>query len=169
MNTGGRRLSLLELLVGVASVMVALALVLGAWKLYRSGFRSARARPIQRLAEGSSHSEGLARGYSRRLPGMDMSGFWQLVSSLPKWRGDASLKQISDIWNKAGYRAIADLDKRLADDTLSERDRRINMITKAILLLYEGESQQSYAVFEQLRSLAEQDENVARQLLASIL
>ena len=78
---------------------------------------------------------------------MDISGFWQLVSSLPKWRGDASLKEISNIWNKAGYRAIADIDKQLADGTLSVRDKRIDMITKAILLLYEGESQQSYGVF----------------------
>ena len=169
MNTRRIRLSMLELLVVVAIFAVTLALVLGAWTLFRNSFTSARARPIQRLARGSTPSAGLARGYSRRLPGMDMSGFWQVVSSLPKWRGDAPLKEISDIWNQAGYRTIADIDKRMAGASMSDKDKRTNMITKAILLLYEGESEQAYAVFEQLRSLAEQDENVARELLASVI
>jgi hypothetical protein len=84
---------------------------------------------------------------------------------LPAWRGDASLEEISAIWTKAGYRAIAEIDNRLPDKTGPATDTFMDMLRKSALYNYEVEPDKSYEVLARLRSFVEQDEQVARSVL----
>jgi ASPIC and UnbV/FG-GAP-like repeat len=164
-----RRLNLLELMVVIAIVAVALNVVLGAGSWFR-GYRSPFARlHVQPAARVVIPSEGLGDGYEKRMRVVDSSGLGVLIPMLPKWKPEASLKEISDIWTGAGFRAIEQIEERLADQTLSVEDRVTSIFMKAALLNFEGEPEKSYAELEQLRSFVEQDERLAKPALASVI
>jgi prepilin-type N-terminal cleavage/methylation domain-containing protein len=169
MDTRRRGLTLLELLVVIAIVSVALALALGAWMWSRSSSGPARGEQVQRVAGSPSPSRSLAIGYSRRMKVVDPSGFSLLNSMVPKWHPNATLKEISDVWNGAGDRAIEEIDQRLAGTFGSELERVEKMCMKSALLNGEGRPEKSYEVLEQLRSFVEQDERLARKVLATVI
>ena len=63
---------------------------------------------------------------------IDNSGFLIISSLLPAWKPEATLEEISEIWRGAGYRAIADIDKRLADPAQNDQDRVADLLLKAV-------------------------------------
>jgi hypothetical protein len=155
----------LEHLVAIVIVAVALVLGLGSWTFLRnSGI--ARARPVVEL---SSPSRNLAKGYSRRMMELDISGLATLGPMLPKWKPEASLKEISDIWKGAGYRAIEKIGRQLESTALSDDQRIMQMLTKSALWNYEGEAEKSYQVLEELRSFVGHDEQLAKKMLATVI
>jgi prepilin-type N-terminal cleavage/methylation domain-containing protein len=169
MSMRRRGLTLLEFLVVVAIIAVAMALVLGGLKLLRRSQNSLAARRVSPTTRIAIESKGLGTGYDRRRRMMDSSGLGVLTTMLPRWKPDASLQEISEIWNGAGYRAIEQVDLRLAGDALPEGERIKNMLIKSELLNYEGQPEKSYEVLEQLRSFLEQDERYAKIALASVI
>ncbi len=112
---------------------------------------------------------GLRPGDSPRLSAIDTSGFLVISSLLPTWQPEASLEEIRDIWYRAGYRAIEDIDNRLADAKRSDEDRVSDLLLKASLLNYEGEAEHSYQVLEQLRSFVGRANRLAAPVLASVI
>jgi FG-GAP-like repeat/ASPIC and UnbV len=169
MNITRKRLTLLELTVVIAIAAVALVIGRGVWKLSRTTFNPPRVEEVQPAAQRTIPSKGLANGYSKRQQLVDSSGFGALRYMMPKWKPDASLKEISDVWTGAGYRAIEGIDQDLAGTALTESDRAFKMVMKSALLNCEGESQKAYEVLEQLRSFIQSDEYKAKSVLSSVI
>jgi hypothetical protein len=169
MTISRRSLTWLELVVVVAIVAVALLLGRGLWRLLRASLSPTSVHNLEPAARGPIPSRGLGPGYFKRVPMVDPSGFAAIQLMIPKWKPDASLKEISDVWKGAGYRAIEAIDKKLADKALSDGDRVLTTLKKFALLNSEGESKKSRDVLEQLRSFVQSDERIAREGLASLI
>ena len=169
MITRRRGLTLLELLVVIAIVAVALVLLLGAWTAVRCSLSTRRVPQLRAAARGSVPSHGLGTGDSKRIPVVDTSGLGEVLASLPRWDPDASLKDVSDIWNGTALRTIEVIDQRLADAALTDAQWIMDMFTKAALLHYEGHPAKSYEVLSQIRAFVEQDQRLASKLLASVV
>ena len=100
---------------------------------------------------------------------VDTNGFVSLVKRLPRWKPDASLEEIGNIWRGAGYREIKKIDDRLSDPKLPELPRAINRMAKAMFLNYEGDPKRAYEVLEQTRSGAAKNDAVARETMYTII
>jgi VCBS repeat protein/ASPIC/UnbV protein len=163
------RLSLLEFLVLIASVAVALVLVLGIWRFFRGRFGLPRGAQLPATALPATSPGGLQPGYRPRLPVVDSSGYQVLGSMLPRWKPDSSLEEISNIWRGPGYRAIKEVDRQLADSTQRDEARVSLLMMKSCLLNSEGETEKSYRLLQQLRSLVERKERLAPTMLATVI
>ncbi len=156
-------------LVASTAVASVLAVGLAVWKV---AFRSI-SRPVgdakSRSADRPEREVRLRPGYDPRLSIIDTSGFLIISSLLPAWKPEATLEEISDIWRGAGYRAIADIDKRLAEPAHKDQDRVADLLLKAALFNYEGEPEKSYRVLEDLRSFIGRDQRLAGPMLASVI
>ena len=113
------------MLVGLMAAMV------GGFIVLLSTSRGLHARPTASAARGDLR-------YGPKAT-MDTSGFTAVVESLPQWRGDATLREISDLWRDTGWRQIAKIDDDLAKPEVPQTDRIMLFITKALLLNYENE------------------------------
>ncbi len=100
---------------------------------------------------------------------LDTNGFVSVVKHLPRWRPDASLREISDIWRGAGYREITKIDVRLADPSLPGLPKAINLMAKAMYLNYEGEPKRAYDILVETRPWVENNPEVAREALYTII
>jgi prepilin-type N-terminal cleavage/methylation domain-containing protein len=169
MNIRRRGLTLLELLVVIAIVAVALVLVLGAWRFLQPSLNPLSASRFHPAARTTIPSKGLGHGYSPLQPGIDTSGLFVVTAIVPRWKPDASLQEISDLWRGIGYRAIEQIDQRLADPTRPERERPLNILLKTSAFNYEGHPEKSYELLKELRSMVEQDEQMAKAVLASVI
>ncbi len=100
---------------------------------------------------------------------MDTSGFTAVVQSLPRWRPDATLRELCDIWRGAGGRQIAAIDTDLSRPELAEMDRIMLLLTKAMILNYESEPKRAYEVAQEARSMVEKDDQLAEQALYTLI
>ena len=166
MRTRRAGLTLMELLVVIAIIAVALALLLGGFKLYRSYFGPFAGDTPATLAMGSSGA--MDRRYVPRQP-IDTSGLRVLAAAMPHWRPESSLEEIRNIWRGAGNRAIEKIDTRLVDRDRPEASRLELMIQKALLLNSEGDAEKSYQVLTELRKIVEFNEGLAIPSLASLI
>ncbi len=163
------RLSLLEFSVMIACVAVALVLVLGVWRYYWNRFGALRGGQVPLTALTRLSPGGLKPGYRPRMVPLDTSGFMALGSKIPRWKPDASLLEISNIWREPGRRAIKDVDERLADSTQNDEARVSFLVTKSFFLNSEGEAEKSYQLLQRLRSFVERNEGFAPKALASVI
>ena len=169
MIIGRRGLAVFQHPIAIAMVAGAVVLVLVGYKLLRKSRDPARGLNIRQVAEESGPSLRLANGYSKRQKEVDPTGLPTLGPMLPRWRPDASLKEISDVWNGAGYRAIEKIDRQLESGSSSDDERIRQMLMKSALLNYEGEPEKSYQVLQQLRGFLSRDEELARKMLATVI
>ncbi len=169
MNIRRRSLNLVEFSVAIAIVAVAMTLVLGVWNLLRPSTSTVPVVRVQRAARTTVSSARLGPGYSKRLPTVDTSGFSILTRTLPRWKPDASLKEISEIYSSVGSRAMEQIEDRIADRTRSDSERVVDVIAEASVFNSEGQPERSYALLAQLRSVVEQDERLAQAYLASVI
>jgi hypothetical protein len=112
--------------------------------------------------------KAIAGDYKPRKP-MDTGGYLFVTTSIPAWKPDASLLEISDVWRRVGYRTIDQIDKQLAMPGVPPQDRCSMLLTKISLLNYEGEPKQAYKVLDELRALLESDDKLAGEALYSII
>jgi len=91
-----------------------------------------------------------------------------LVTSL-RWEPDATLAEISEVWRRAGYRTIEQIDAKLGEAGVSARDRTSLLLTKVSLFNYEGEPQRAYRTLEEVRTILESDDKLAAQALFSVI
>jgi len=95
------------------------------------------------------------------------AGFSAIVSRL-RWDANASLPQIAALWDRVGYRFIADIDRFLVDDHRAA-DKAVPLALKAVLYNYEGEPRCAAEVFSELRRLVEADDALAADWLYTII
>lgn len=89
--------------------------------------------------------------YQPRRP-IDNSGFMTLLQDLPSWPERASLREVSAVWDRIGFRVAATTEAALAGRRMNETQRLLALLTKAALLNYEGEAAAAYRVLEQARA-----------------
>ncbi len=169
MRSRRRGMNVFGFLVAITVFPVAMGFGLGSWNLIR---RSIGPRAVERasaVALPSKSAVTLRPGDSPRLAVIDTGGFLVISSLLPEWQPGASLEEISEIWRGAGYRAIKDIDLRLADVKRSDEDRVADLLLKASLLNYEGEAEKSYEVLDRLRSWVGRSNRLAAPVLASVI
>ncbi len=125
------------------------------------GARTARARraPAAVIKGPGFHPRGL----------MDTSGFTSVSQSLAYWRPDSTLTELSAIWHDVGHRNIAQIDGILSNSALSPVDRFKLLMTKAMLLNYEGDLRSTYELLAQTRPWAEGDPAIAKPALYSLI
>src|SRR5580704_13459355 len=99
------------------------------------------ARPAVAAARGPLHYEPRQN--------LDSSGFNFVVESLPRWKPDSTLEELSRIWQGFGNRSIAEIDQALPNPRMPSKDRFLLMVTKAAFHNYEGEPNRAYEVLEE--------------------
>ena len=118
---------------------------------------------------GTPPAQAQPRGYWPRDV-VDASGFWNVIGNLTPWKPDASLETIRALFDRPGQRLIPRCDDEIAAArrAASGRDLLGHLITKALLLNSEGETEKAYHVLEEARSVAVADEVLASQMLLTL-
>lgn len=99
---------------------------------------------------------------------LDYSGSALLTKNIT-WNPNATLGEIRDAWQRAGYRGIEQIDRVLSGEEPSDQTRIHLLLTKAAYHHYEGEADKAYAMLEQARSLAESRAELAQEWLFTII
>ena len=110
-----------------------------------------------------------SRAYRPRHVPLDTSGFGALPYVMRPWGPAASLEEISQTWQRAGFKGVAVVDQRLGAADRAKGAQVADMILKAALLNYEGEVEQSYTLLRDLRSIVEGDDRLAQDSLGSVI
>ena len=139
-------------------LLACLALAL-AW-----GIRGYYSRPVS-TPEGSPK---VAVGYKPRAD-VDTSGFTAIRPFVPPWKPNATLAEIRDAFAGAAGRGIAVLDRQIAMASLSAQEKLPALLTKALLLNYDGDAEKAYQVLTEARSLVESEPTLAQQALYSVI
>jgi FG-GAP-like repeat/ASPIC and UnbV len=170
----------LEILAVLAIIAVSILLVVGVYGLYADRFLGSpgeRTRSTLRSRTLPTASKQPARpipkqgGQLRFLPRIncDTSGFQFLTPGIEGWEPTASLLEISLRFKDAAHKMIAKVEN-IAES--AGNDKRVvvaALMNVALLHNSEGEALQSYAVLENARAIAEDDEQVATAFLHTII
>ena len=154
-------------------VIAALAVVgvggYGVSTLFRAPAKAeTRPSPGSRLAPPAKPAGALpAAAYRARLP-WELSGYTVAYNAIPAWKDGSSLEQIRDAFVDLGRRNVKRVDFDLARGITGVN--RVNaLLTKSALLLYEGETEECYAVLCEARALTESLPEVAANQLYTII
>jgi hypothetical protein len=101
----------------------------------------------------------------------DTSGLGMVVPLIPKWPANSSLESIASYWRGAGHRLLIDLDayRDKRSESLTPDLQRQYFLQKAGLLNFEGEPEKAYAVLAEARTLAENNADLTRKWLYTII
>ena len=110
-----------------------------------------------------------SRAYVPRYEPLDTSGFGALPYVMRPWKPAASLEEISQTWQRAGFKGVEVVDQRLNAADQAKGAKVADMILKAALLNYEGEVEQSYKLLQDLRTIVEGDDRLAQGSLGSVI
>jgi hypothetical protein len=163
------RMSFFEFMVVLASIAVAVLLVLGVKRLRPTPVGEPRVDKIRGTSRASKSTGGLRKGYNARILAVDISGFSILGATVPRWKPDASLEEISKLWGGAGYRALLKIDGELVDPALRDETRLTLLLSKACLLNSDGEAEKAYEVLAQMRTFVERKNDLAPRALATVI
>jgi hypothetical protein len=100
---------------------------------------------------------------------LDTSGFVTAATVVAPWQPQATLQEISDRWQRLGYRTIEQIDKLLTSESLPVRKRFPYLCNKALMANYEGETEVAYEVLSELRSEMQSDSALAGEYLYSVV
>ncbi len=95
--------------------------------------------------------------FAQRVMVEDISGFASLGGAFAGWKAGATLEEIAQVWQGAGRRALADLDRQLGKSDLALKDRIPLFLKKASFLNSEAEPEKAYATLQELRRLLDED------------
>jgi hypothetical protein len=177
MNIRSRLLALFGLVVAGGLV----AVVAGSRFSHRpfAGFSTESRSSIQARPGGSSPTSSgpttppsawrSSLFYVPRHAPLDTSGFGAVPYAMRPWKPDASLEEISQTWQRAGFKGVEVVDQRLKLVDQAKGAKVADMILKAALLNYEGEVAQSYKLVQDLRSFVEGDQRLAQGSLGSVI
>ena len=110
-----------------------------------------------------------SRAYRPRHSPLDTSGFGALPYVMRSWSPTASLEEISQTWQRAGFKGVAVVDQRLSGADRAMGAQVADTFLKAALLNYEGEVEQSYKLLRDLRSIVEGDDQLAQDSLGTVI
>ena len=100
---------------------------------------------------------------------IDTSGFSRLTGLVKAWPRDASLADIAKCWDHAGRRVAREIDDDEAAGRIPESQRIPVLLTKATMLLSEGEPAAAYQVALKARALAEADSLSSVRHLSTVI
>ena len=98
---------------------------------------------------------------------VDTSGYIHVTRTIEPWSSDASLQEVSDAWRGIGFKIADQIEKSAAD--LPDEQAIEPLIKRAMLFNYEGKPAVTYQILEQLRSRVENDKELAREWLYTII
>ena len=155
-------------------VVVAAVGILGWYSLYAGRTHGGSGSALASSAPGRENS--LTRAGGRRLvfrpyQPVDTSGFQIVLAALEPWEPGASLAQVSESWKEPGHKLIAKLEDTLESARRAGDQRKLvaMLMTRALLLNYEGEPGRSYEVLSEARSVVESADRVAQEFLYTII
>jgi hypothetical protein len=99
---------------------------------------------------------------------LDESGFTLVCGQLPRW-DPLSLEDLRRTFHRAGYRGLPALEARLRQPGPNLGARVDDLVSGALLYLYEGEPRRAYPALEEARHTAEEDPELAAQALSTII
>ncbi len=169
------RRRIVKALAVLAIIVATTSASLGWYALYAG--RPAGRRMASSPASGLSvRPKNPSRGVGRRLAyrpyeAVDTSGYQVVLAALEPWKPGDSLAKISESWREPGHKLIGKLEETL-DSARSAGDPRKSaamLMTKSLLLNYEGEPERSYEVLREARSIVESNDRVAAEFLYTII
>jgi hypothetical protein len=155
------------MLAAIAIVAVGPWLLMGGGKLYRDYLGPSPGFPRTERTNGFRAT--LSQGSRPRHRVTDINGLTLLGSALEPWSPEASLEEIKNSWRGASHRAIAKFDLQLADSKEPELTRVSIAAMKSTILSAEGETAKAYQVLQELRSMVEEKEELAKSALATVI
>jgi hypothetical protein len=100
---------------------------------------------------------------------VDTSGYSLVIQKVQAWGPEASLQKVSDCWDRAGFRVLAQIDRDLDKGGMSADEKTAALIAKATVSNYEGEPTRALAVLEKLRANIENNDTLAEKWLSTII
>jgi ASPIC and UnbV/FG-GAP-like repeat len=100
---------------------------------------------------------------------IDTGGFLDIVDHLRRWKPDASLEEIRDVWAAAGPRTIGDLDRALPPPGKSDSHRLQILLSKVSVYNYEGQTDRAYELLSETRAWAEKSDPLAELGLYTLI
>ena len=165
--------------VRVSTLLVTIvvgAVGLFGWYSLHAGRTPGGSKSASLATSSPVRGNGWTRAGGRRLAfrpyePMDTSGFQVVLSALEPWEPGDSLEKISESWREPGHKLIAKLEGTLEDARRAGDQRKLvaMLMTKSLLLNYEGEPVRSYEVLSEARSLLESADRVAQEFLFTII
>lgn len=105
---------------------------------------------------GDAPDSAAPRVYQPRTPGLDTSGYTYVSTQVSPWSSTASREQIAASYAEAPLLVLRDLDFQLS--AAGDTDQQVFlMISRAMVLNYQGKTVEALAALEQARSVAEGD------------
>jgi hypothetical protein len=105
--------------------------------------------------------------YLSRRP-FDAGGFTLMLGRLDPWASGASLREISQAFDRIGYRQAEVLDRQLAKNP-ADGLRVPRLLAKAAFLNFEGEVEKSYQLLQQARAELAEDDALAEHWLYTVI
>jgi len=92
-----------------------------------------------------------------------------VLGALDPWPRSASLEQVRDSFQRAGYRNIERIDQILKQANIPDQQKSMFILMKAALFNYEGEPRRAFQVLEQARSWLDDHDSQAQELLYTVI
>ncbi|MCA8990448.1 MAG: CRTAC1 family protein [Planctomycetaceae bacterium] len=129
-----------------------------------------RFRSVEQAVESNS-TPGATSGPVISSPRVfvDSSGFSTTLSVIPAWSEDVTPDELRKVWTKAGYRQIESIDAQIRKQRLPTLDVSNLLISKAMLLNYEGDSHAAYDVLSEARNSFQQQPLLASQYMGTLV
>jgi hypothetical protein len=106
--------------------------------------------------------------YQSCLP-IETSGLFEILARIERWKPDASLEEIGQIWRQAGPRLIEEIDRSLPPVGSDDPNRVRLLLAKYIILNAAGENSRACELLGALRSWVENDDALAQKYLSTIV
>ena len=101
---------------------------------------------------------------------VEPNGLRLVHAYLKPWHSSASLEEIAQVWDKAGFRLIEYLDNRLAGSEKKTPEAMMEaFLVKSDSFNFEGQAPKAYEVLEQARSFAQTDDYLAQEWLYTLI
>jgi hypothetical protein len=100
---------------------------------------------------------------------IETAGFKLINQIVEPWKPNATLDEILEIYDQAGYRALEKLELTLKDPRATDRQRLASMFMKVMLLQYEGEAKQAFETLQQIRAEIEKTPKTAQEMLYTVV
>ena len=99
----------------------------------------------------------------------DTSGFFQMIAFVKPWPRHATLSKVGQAFQGTGHRVIDEIDRKLATGELAAGDAVASSLVRVLMFNYEGMPDRAYAALEEVRSVVESSDELAREWLYTII
>ena len=99
----------------------------------------------------------------------DTSGFFQMVDVVKPWPHNATLSQVRQAFQGTAERVIDDVERKLAAGQLAAGDAVGMSLVRVLMFNCEGQPDRAYAALQEVRSRVENNDELARQWLYTII